>query len=254
MKIGVIHPGAMGVAVASSLAGSHEIFWASEGRSETTRQRAQATGLNELPTLAEVVNTCEAIISLCPPAAATEVAEDVSRVRSSGFLYIDANSVAPETVNRIAGLFPGNTVDATLTGEPGAPNTTIWLSGKRASEVCSLFEGTRIRYRVIGAELGEASAFKMCSGLRSKIIPAVWATLITAASSFGPEVERCVREHLGELGYDLDLESEKISNRSRKAARWVGEMDESAKTMRGVNLPSGFSEAAAATYQRIATP
>ena len=252
MKIGVIHPGAMGVAVGSSLAESHEVFWTGEGRSETTRQRAQTTGLHELPTLADVVNTCAVIISLCPPVAAVEVAENVSRVRSSGFLYIDANSVAPETVTRISGLFPDNTVDATLTGEPYATKTTIWLSGPRAPEVCSLFEGTSIGYRVVGAEIGEASAFKMCSGLRSKVIPAVWASLISAASSFGPEVERCVREHLSELGYDFDLESEKISARSRKAARWVGEMDESAKAMRGVGLPSGFSEAAAATYQRIA--
>jgi len=44
--VGVLHPGAMGVTVGTSIeAGGHRVVWASEGRSEATRGRATAAGL-----------------------------------------------------------------------------------------------------------------------------------------------------------------------------------------------------------------
>ena len=42
-KIGIINPGAMGISIAASaLAGGHDVYWASAGRSADTRQRAEA--------------------------------------------------------------------------------------------------------------------------------------------------------------------------------------------------------------------
>jgi hypothetical protein len=86
----------------------------------------------------------------------------------------------------------------------------------------------------------------------SKVIPAIWATLIEAAAMAGPEVEYAVRSHLTDIGYDLDREAQRIAERAPKAWRWIGEMEESAKTMRELGLPAGFSEAAVTAYTRIA--
>ena len=42
MNIGVLHPGNMGVSVAASICqGGHTVYWASEGRSPETSERAQ---------------------------------------------------------------------------------------------------------------------------------------------------------------------------------------------------------------------
>jgi hypothetical protein len=90
------------------------------------------------------------------------------------------------------------------------------------------------------------------AGLRSKVIPAIWATLIEAAATAGPEVEYAVRAHLSDIGYDLDREAARVAERAPKALRWIGEMEESAKAMRELGLPAGFSEGAAAAYRRIA--
>lgn len=91
----------------------------------------------------------------------------------------------------------------------------------------------------------------MCSGLRSKVIPAIWATLIKAAAVAGPEVEFALRTHLTDIGYDLDREAQRVAERAPKAWRWVGEMEESAKSMREFGLPTGFSEAAMEAYARM---
>lgn len=252
MKIGILHPGAMGADLGRVLSASHDVMWLGKHRSADTRERAAAAGLIEAGSIADLVNEADVIISVCPPHAAMEVARNVASIRPGGFLYVDANTIAPGTVREIAGLFGPNVVaDATLTGSPGADNLTIWVSGARNSEVCDLFRGSRVTSRTVGDTIGQASAFKMCAGLRSKVIPALWATLIEAAAGAGPEVEDAVRAHLGNIGYDLDHEAARVAERAPKARRWIGEMEESAKTMRELGVPAGFSEAAAAVYQRI---
>ena len=53
MTIGMLHPGAMGAALGAALVGNgHEVVWASAGRSDATRARAEAAGLVDVGTLA----------------------------------------------------------------------------------------------------------------------------------------------------------------------------------------------------------
>jgi 3-hydroxyisobutyrate dehydrogenase-like beta-hydroxyacid dehydrogenase len=253
MKIGILHPGVMGTDLGRVLSASHDVLWLGMDRSADTRERASGAGFVEAGSLAELVNLSDAIISICPPQVASEVAREVAAIRPRGFLYVDANTVAPETMREIAARFgPQTVVDAAMTGAPGSDNLTIWVSGDRKSEICDLFGGTRIDCRTVGDAVGQASAFKVCAGLRSKVIPAVWATLIEASTAAGPEVECAVRSHLRDIGYDLDHEAARLAERAPKAWRWIGEMEESTKTMRELGLPAGFSEAAAAAYRRIA--
>jgi 3-hydroxyisobutyrate dehydrogenase-like beta-hydroxyacid dehydrogenase len=254
VRIGILHPGAMGSYMGEALSSAHDVLWTGIGRSYATAQRAATAGLTETDGPTELVRQSDIVISVCPPHAAIEVAEEVSKVRSGGFLYVDANSVAPRTVSHIAQLFRNNTVvDATLTGAPRADNATLWVSGPGSSELSAIFTGTRINCRIIGPDIGQASAFKICAGLRSKVLPALWATLIEAASAYGTDVETSLHAHLSDLGYDIDNEAAKVAQRAPKAWRWTGEMEEAAKAMDDIALPTGFSEAAAMTYRRIAS-
>jgi 3-hydroxyisobutyrate dehydrogenase-like beta-hydroxyacid dehydrogenase len=255
MRVGIIHPGSMGAALATALAGTQEVLWAGVGRSQETTRRAESASLADVSDLRELAEQSDVIVSACPPSAAVDVAGQVARVRADGLLYIDANSVAPQTLRRIAGMFgPGVVVDAAVTGSPrldlGA--TTLWLSGPRAAEAAALFAGSLVATRVVGDQVGQASAVKMCAGLRSKVIPAVWATLIDAARAYGPEVEESVRDHLADIGHDMSEQEAKLAERAPKAWRWTGEMDEAAKAMAEVGMPTGFSAAASETYRRIA--
>jgi 3-hydroxyisobutyrate dehydrogenase-like beta-hydroxyacid dehydrogenase len=243
----------MGAYLGHVLSANHDVLWLGSGRSTETRERATAAGFVEAANLADLVNRSDVVLSICPPHTAVEIAREVAAIRTQGFMYVDANTIAPGTVRGIAELFgPKVAVDAALTGAPGADNLTIWVSGEQASEFCDLFGGTRIECRTVGDSVGQSSAFKICAGLRSKVIPAIWATLIEAAAAAGPEVEYAVRTHLSDIGYDLDRETARIAERAPKAWRWIGEMEESAKAMRELGLPAGFSEAASATYARIA--
>ena len=58
-KIGILHPGNMGVSVAVSAQNSGQtVYWASEGRSQHTIERAQKHGLVDLGNLSSLCNTC----------------------------------------------------------------------------------------------------------------------------------------------------------------------------------------------------
>lgn len=254
MRISVLHPGVMGAYVGYLLSANHDVMWLGDGRSSDTRERATSAGFIEVANLTDLVNGSDVVFSICPPHAAIEVARSVAEICSHGFLYVDANTISPRTIREISDLFDPNVVaDAAITGAPEGDNLTVWVSGKRNSEVCDLFAGTRITCRIVGERIGQSSAFKICAGLRSKVIPAVWATLIEAGVAAGPEVEFALRAHLGEIGFDLSREAARVEERAPKAGRWVGEMEESAKAMSDLGFPVGFSEAASITYARIAS-
>src|SRR5439155_411275 len=77
-RIGILHPGEMGISIAASAQNSGcEVYWASEGRRQQTRERAEQFGLRDSRTLASLCAECPIVISVCPPHAAESLANDV---------------------------------------------------------------------------------------------------------------------------------------------------------------------------------
>ena len=102
MKIGILHPGSMGVSVARSILNDgHEVFWASEGRGPATVERARQHGLTDIGTLNDLCRESEIIFSICPPESASDVA---SAVKDKGFAgtFVDCNAISPQRMQTIA--------------------------------------------------------------------------------------------------------------------------------------------------------
>src|SRR5512147_2854313 len=93
MNIGILHPGDMGISVAGSAQNSgHKAYWASAGRGEKTRARAEKYNLSDAGSLESLCRVCGTIVSICPPHAAENV---TGQVIATGFhgLYLDANAI-----------------------------------------------------------------------------------------------------------------------------------------------------------------
>jgi 3-hydroxyisobutyrate dehydrogenase-like beta-hydroxyacid dehydrogenase len=68
MRIGILHPGEMGSSIAAAAQKSGQtVYWASDGRSPETRERAARLGLEDAGSLAGLCAVCEVIVSVCPP-------------------------------------------------------------------------------------------------------------------------------------------------------------------------------------------
>jgi hypothetical protein len=250
----------MGAAVGSALrprAGA--VIWAAAGRSDATSKRAELADLVGVPDVAAVARRSDVIISVCPPHAARAVADEVAAAcaPSDGAgrrpVYVDANAVSPATVRAIGECLGAHrVVDGAIIGpppwEPG--HTVLWLSGPAADDVAALFAGSPFDARVLGAELGTASALKACFALQSKALPAIWLEMAAASRAYG--VEDALRGELDRTGVDFAAALAAASGGAAKAWRWVGEMDEAADAVAAVDLPDGFSRAAAEIYRRLA--
>jgi hypothetical protein len=256
-EVGLLHPGAMGASLGAALLHNADaVLWARAGRSETTRARADEAGLTEVPDVPALVSRARTIVSICPPHAAEDVARQVAEHAGAGLdLYIDANAVAPPTVERIAEfLGAGRVVDAAVIGAPAwKPGTVLFLSGPRATEAAGLFANSVLDVRVLGDRIGQASMAKVCFALQSKALPTIWLAVAEAARRY--DVLAPVRDVLAEDGIDLDEQTDRIAHRAApKAWRWAGEMDEAAAALAALGLPDGWSRAAAETYRRLSEP
>lgn len=252
MKIGLLHPGNMGAALATCLRG--EVYWASDGRSPATAARAIEAGITDLDDLGSLVVASDVLVAVCPPAAAQDVAQQVSALGFDG-LYVDLNAVAPATAIEIDTLHT-RFVDGGVIGPPptpgvsNSPDTRIYLSGEEASEVAGLFVGSRVKSRAIGPDPGQASALKMSYAAWTKGSSALLLSVAAVASQEGV-LDELIAEwdaSIPELRPRLDQVSSRIG---AKAWRFVGEMEEIARTYADAGLPDGFHRAAADLYSRL---
>jgi 3-hydroxyisobutyrate dehydrogenase-like beta-hydroxyacid dehydrogenase len=247
MRIGIVHPGAMGAAVGGMLAGAgRTVVWASQGRSAATTARAREHGLLDLGTVVELADRCDIVLSICPPHAARDVAGALA-----GFpgLFVDANAVAPATAREIAGSFARFVDGAIIGAPPTAPGSTrLYLSGEEAPAAAALFEGTALDARVVAGPAGAASALKMAYAAWTKGTSALVLACRALARAEGVD---------GDLIAEWDESQPGLAERSAVAARsaeakgwrWVGEMEEIASSFAGAGLPDGFHRSAAEVFR-----
>ena len=255
-RLGILTPGNMGISIAASAQNSGcEVYWASEGRSQQTRQRAEEFHLTDAGTLAQLCQICPVVVSVCPPHAAEEVAAQVV-AQGFGGLYVDANAISPQRAVRIGEMMVAAGVafvDGGIIGgpawEPG--QTWLYLSGGRAQEVADCFSAGPLETDVIGEGIGRASALKMCYAAWTKGSTALLCAILATAE--GLDVWEELRRQWDRDWPDF---AEQAANRARrvtaKAWRFAGEMDEISATFTAAGLPGGFHAAAADLYGRIA--
>lgn len=249
MRVGVLHPGAMGGPVAACAAMT--VMWAGAVRSAATRDRAESAELLDVGSIEELAARADVIISICPPAAAVDVARQVAATGFQG-TYVDANAVAPSTMSDIEELVP-DVVDGGIIGPPPTrPGTTrLYLSGRSAADVAAIWPSEPLDVRVIGATVGQASALKMAYASWTKGSAALLLSARALALAHGLE------EHLMD---EWDLSIAELRDRSMRAAagvgpkawRFGGEMREIAEAYADAGLPDGFHLAAADVFERLA--
>jgi prepilin-type processing-associated H-X9-DG protein len=256
LTLGFLHPGAMGISLAAAAQTSgQQAAWVAAGRSAATQARAQEQGLLTFESLAELAQSADIIVAICPPAAANEVAQQVLEAGFTG-IYVDANAISPQRSRAIAARMTAaniSFVDGSVIGPPAwqAQRTWLYLSGQEASRVASCFRDGPLETEVLGPEVGQASAIKMCYAARSKGTTALLSAIMAAAESLG------VREALARQlsRYDSELVAnitEQMQGVTAKAWRFAGEMEEIAATFTEIGQPDGFHLAAADIYQRLA--
>ena len=254
-KVGILHPGQMGISIAASAQNSgNAVYWASEGRSAQSHERATKHELQDSVNLTHLCSTCSIILCICPPHAAEDVARQVIDQDYKG-LYVDANAISPQRTIQIgqeldtAGI---HFVDGSIIGgpawEPG--RTWLYLSGQNAERVASCFSAGPLETQVIGDEIGKAAAIKMCYAAYTKGTTALLSAILATAEALGVRAE--LENQWSRNWPDFNEQTNRrVKLGASRAWRFAGEMDEISATFQAAGLPGGFHAAAAELYHRI---
>ena len=254
MTIALLHPGEMGAAVGACLVSRGvRVVWASENRSPESRKRAEEAGLEDLGSLDCALAASDAVLSICVPSGAFDLARQVAARNFCG-IYVDANAISPAH-SRETGCLIENTgarfVDGGIIGLPPTPTRMVrlYMCGPDAPAIAALFAGSQTEAIVIDEAIGAASALKMCYAAWSKGETALLG-IIRALARYEGVDETLMKEWRDSMP-GIAERSEHIVQRARKAWRWAGEMEEIAASFDAANVPSGFL-ANAGVYRRLA--
>jgi 3-hydroxyisobutyrate dehydrogenase-like beta-hydroxyacid dehydrogenase len=242
--VGIVSPGAMGSAVGAAYrAGGARVVGTLAGRSERTRGLADRAGLEVLDDLDDQARSI-----------AADLAASAERTGARP-LVSDWNAVSPATAREVAGIVEAvglEFVDGSISGGPPRADyrTRVYLSGPRAPELAEAAP-VRLDVRDVGAEVGLASAVKMCTASVYKGHTALLThALVTAHAN---DVLAEVLDDLHDsFPAQIDRAARLLAVSTTKAARYVGEMREIADTQASAGLTPALFEAMAEVYVRLA--
>jgi len=256
--IAILSPGDMGHGVGMAL-GKHgyDVITCLAGRSQRTRDLAQAGNFREVPTLEILLEEADLILSILVPAQAEGVAQSVAdAMRDSGIgkPFADCNAVSPETSKRLESIINsagGYYVDAGIIG--GSPargaEPRFYTSGPHSSIMDEL-DGQGIAIRNVGGEAGRASSVKMCYASFTKGTSALQVAMMTAAQSLGI-YEELAAELSSSQPENLSRMEGNVPSLPSNAGRWIGEMEEIAATFDSVGVTPHFHLGAAEIFRLL---
>ncbi len=249
--IAVIGMGTMGATVAAAYkASGYRVMTDLSARSEMSIRRATDRGIEVADDLVSLVREADFVFSIVPPDQALAVAEGIARCAESERekpLFVEANAVAPRKIRQVfemcrsAGL---PFLDGGIVGGPPTKGTRprLYLSGRRTGDLAPL-DGQAFDHLVLGAEIGQASTFKMLYAGLTKGLNALLVNQLLAAEKaglFGAYVDELARSQAVLL-----RQAERVVPRMpADSARWEPEMREIAATLADLDLPVGFHHAA----------
>ena len=152
-------------------------------------------GVEGAENLAEALAGGPLVLSLVTADQATAVARDAAPLLAEGALFCDLNSVAPETKRGAAAAIEaggGHYVDGAILSPvyPARLAAPLLLSGPQAPAAERALRAIGFtQTRVVGADVGQASAIKMIRSVIVKGIEALTAEAMLAADRAGVAAE-----------------------------------------------------------------
>lgn len=255
--VGILSPGDMGHAIGAVLhRHQRRVITNLQGRSARTAALAEAAGFCDVRDDETLVREADVLLSILPPDRAYALAGRVATaVRATGapVLFVDCNAIAPQTALAIEHLLSEagvSFVDGGIIGGPPRPGDAgprLYLSGPRAAELAEL-GACGLDVRVLGLQSGQASGLKMCYASLTKGLTALATGALVAGRTLGLQDALLTEFQALSLFPTIDRS---VSGMPPKAYRWIGEMEEIARTFASLGLPAQMAKGAASLYRFV---
>lgn len=256
--IAILMPGDMGHGVGLALREhGHEVITSLTGRSERSRTLAEVGKLRDAGDLDATVDEADMILSILPPTSAVKLAEDVAAaMKRTGKtpIYVDCNAISPGTTVEVGAHITAagaNFIDAGIIGlAPNkSKNTRFYVSGPDTTPMLVL-NGKGFEVISLGETIGQASAMKMVYAASTKGSWTLWTSLLLTAERNGLQAP-LIAEFEHSQPANLKAAQGKVPFLPADSARWIGEMEEIAKTFREADVTGGFMDGAAWVFELL---
>ncbi len=236
--------------------------WDTKLAHDTTRAVEQAHALQAgVSAQASARALCEAsdlVISAVTASNTLAVAREAAPLMRQGAIFLDLNSASPGTKKECAARVEaagGHYVEAGVMTSvpPYGVRVPMLLGGARAAELSALLNNWGLDTRAVSAELGVASAIKMCRSVMIKGLEALVIESYATARAYG--VEDHVLPTLQETFPSIDWAQQGAYFFSRvvqHGKRRAEEMRESANTVREAGFEAIMTAAIADKQQWVA--
>ena len=257
--IAILSPGDMGHAVGRVLGqAGHRVITCLAGRSQRSRDLAAAGDIEDVGDLEALLRAADLVLSILPPTAAGEMAAAVAAAMARADArptYADCNAISPESARRIGAIITGAGapfIDGGIIGRaPGhgaAPR--FYVSGADVAAMLAL-DGKGIAVKPLGPEVGRASGLKMCYAGLTKGTFTLHTAVLLAAEQLGLGTE-LAREFRASQPQVYDRMQAVVPRLPADSARWIGEMEEIARTFAAAGVTPDFHHGAAAIFALLA--
>lgn len=203
------------------------------------------------------VGEAAVVLSLVTADQALAAAAAASEHLLPGTLYLDMNSVAPETKRRAAALVGakgGRYADVAVMApvRPQLLNVPLLASGPHAAAALATLEALGFRCRPVAGEVGAASAVKMIRSIMVKGLEALTAECVLSAYAAGVQEEVLGSLEKSHPGFDWRKQADyNLDRMIVHGLRRAAEMAESANTADALGQTGAMAQATAAWQARI---
>lgn len=189
------------------------------------------------------LSDADIVLCLVTADSALPVAQDYAALLKPGAVWCDMNSVAPDTKREAARAVEaagGRYVDVAVLApvNPARMNVPLLLSGEHAGQAEAMLRAAGFtKTRVVGDDIGRASAIKMIRSIMVKGIEALTAEMMLAATRADVVDEVLSSLDASEKSDSWFVRAEyNVERMTTHGLRRAAEMEESAKTLIGLGI------------------
>lgn len=263
-RIALVGFGEVGTIFGTDFAGqgvdatSYDILLDAPASRPAMLDKARRAGVAAKDTLAEAIRGADLVISAVTASAAHDVARDAAPLLVRGQLFLDVNSVSPETKRsnaRAVEAAGADYVEAAVMAPvpPQRLAVPMLLGGRRAAALAAALQALGMNATVAAEEIGTASAIKMCRSIMIKGLEALTVEAMLAARRFGAEdaVLASLDRTFPHMGWKAELPDYLVSRVAEHGRRRAAEMREVARTLEDVGIPPLMASATALRHDAL---
>ena len=256
--VAILSPGDMGSAVGRRLRESElDVITCLVDRSDRTRALSAKAGIRDVPTMEELVEQSDLIMSMTVSEAVSSLCKQVAdalTATGADTLFAECNAIAPQLVRDLERVITGaggRFVDVSIIGGPPRPGYSphFYASGEQAFEFEQL-NGLGLTVLKLDGEVGQASGIKMCYAAMTKGSWALYSELLMAAELMGLTEPLLAEFQSGQQAV-LQRMERTLPTVPARSRRWVSEMEEIRNTFAHLGMTPHLFEGVAEMYRFI---